>query len=48
MIIAIKVCADVTCSNNGTCKDTMSGFQCTCAPEYKGPTCDEGRLIMKQ
>ena len=43
MVIVIKVCADVTCANNGTCKDTMSGFKCTCAPEYKGPTCEEGR-----
>ena len=48
VIVDVKLCDNVTCANGGTCKDTLSGFKCTCAFGYKGLKCEEGRFLTKQ
>ena len=48
VIVDVKLCDDVKCAHGGTCKDTMSGFKCTCASGYKGLKCEEGRFLTKQ
>ncbi|KAK2186615.1 hypothetical protein NP493_194g01001 [Ridgeia piscesae] len=36
----IKLCADDTCANGGTCEDTLSGYKCHCPfGQYNGLTC---------
>ena len=47
-IVDVKLCDDVKCAHGGTCKDTMSGFKCSCASGYKGLKCEEGRFLTKQ
>lgn len=32
-------CNSQPCLNNGTCKDHIRSFSCTCAPGYEGKTC---------
>ena len=35
----------VTCGNGGTCVDTQRmGFQCMCASEYYGETCENSKI----
>ena len=42
-VTVVKLCADVTCANGGTCKDTMSGFKCHCIfGRYNGSMCENG------
>ena len=48
VIVDVKLCDDVKCANGGTCKNTMSGFKCTCAFGYKGLKCEEGRFLTKK
>ena len=48
VIVDVKLCDDIKCANGGTCKDTLSGFKCTCASGYKGLKCEEGRFLTKQ
>ncbi|KAI0216687.1 hypothetical protein LSAT2_031332, partial [Lamellibrachia satsuma] len=37
---SVKVCADITCANGGTCTNNQGGFKCDCAPGYTGKTFD--------
>ncbi|KAK2141774.1 hypothetical protein NP493_5118g00007 [Ridgeia piscesae] len=43
--VVVKVCADVTCANGGTCEDTMSGFKCHCIfGHYNGSMCENDKI----
>lgn len=37
-------CISQPCLNNGTCKDHIRSFSCTCAPGYEGKTCAMGEV----
>ena len=47
-----RTCADITCSNGGTCRDiveTSSGqmtFTCDCVLHFTGRTCEEGKCLV--
>ncbi|XP_055282839.1 vitamin K-dependent protein Z [Moschus berezovskii] len=32
-------CASQPCLNNGSCRDSIRSYTCTCAPGYEGPNC---------
>lgn len=36
----VNDCSDGTCQNGGTCKNTPSGFKCTCSVGYSGEVCE--------
>lgn len=41
--ITVVQCSSSPCVH-GTCADTSSGFNCTCAPRYVGVKCDARKL----
>ena len=41
----IDDCASSPCRNNGTCKDDLGDFICSCPPRYKGKTCASSKLL---
>lgn len=34
-----RACLSSPCENGGTCQDLVSGFRCSCPPQWKGKTC---------
>ena len=36
------ICTDDRCLNDGTCKDTQTGYECNCALGFTGKTCGNG------
>ena len=41
----IDDCGNVTCLNNGTCRDGINTAHCECRPGYKGDFCQTGKGI---
>ena len=42
-IIDIDECLSNPCSNGGTCKDRVNGYDCSCVPGYTGKDCVIGK-----
>ena len=38
-IVDIDECLSNPCSNGGTCKDHINGYDCSCLPGYTGRDC---------
>ena len=39
----IDDCLVDPCVNNGTCKDLINDYSCTCVPGYTGKNCSNGK-----
>ncbi|KAH3855953.1 hypothetical protein DPMN_098529 [Dreissena polymorpha] len=36
----LNECLSAPCQNNGTCDNTIGSFNCACAQNYTGATCE--------
>jgi len=43
VISDIDDCANVTCLNNGSCKDGIASFKCNCPTAFVGDYCETGK-----
>jgi hypothetical protein len=41
----INECLPDPCKNEGTCKDLINGYECTCAAGYDGIDCDNSNIV---
>ena len=48
LIIAdIDECLSAPCQNEGTCKDSVNGFMCTCVKGFEGNKCETSKAMLQ-
>jgi len=41
----IRTCSTNPCKNNGTCRDTSTGFVCDCQLPFQGEDCSQSKKL---
>jgi len=39
-------CQNSPCRHGGTCRNLEPSFECICPPEYQGPLCQNGNIVI--
>lgn len=47
LAVAEHACLSSPCSNGGSCSETSQGYECRCAPGWRGPSCTISKPTLK-